>query len=412
MEKEVKKSCIESLKKPGAPVIIVAAVKEAEAIANACKDFGINITAFCDSEKRKSQELFCGLEVIHTPSLPKRFAKARFLIATQQIQDVVEQLSGLGFDDFYSANELIENYNVDKHNHAISKPFMKTRLAVYKKSHEVYFDKEKTYMRSVDVMITTRCSLKCVSCSNLMQYYVDPKNSEHDNTLDALEVLNKNVDYISEFRVIGGEPLMNKGWDKIVNGIIQKNPERKVFIYTNGTIAPKDEKLEPLKGNKSVNFIITEYGKLSRNLNKLHDQLNKYEINYSSTVADNWVDCSTIKHHKRTVAQNTEVFKQCCVKYLYTLLDGKLYRCPFIANAAKLNAIPDNPADYVDLFSNKQNIKSQIKRLVKAAKFFPGCDFCVGRPYDPSSKLGYDGKGMVKAGVQTTRPLPYNRAHK
>ncbi len=45
---------------------------------------------------------------------------------------------------------------------------------------------------------------------------------------------------------------MNKGWDKIVQGIIDKNPERKVFIYTNGTIAPKDEKLEPLKGNKNV----------------------------------------------------------------------------------------------------------------------------------------------------------------
>ena len=92
---------------------------------------------------------------------------------------------------------------------------------------------------------------------------------------------------------------------------------------------------------------------------------------------------------------------------MYTLLDGKLYRCPFIANAAKLKAIPDNPADYVDLFSNNGDIKPQIKRLVKAASFFPGCDFCVGRPYDPSSKLGYDGKGIVKAGVQTSKILPY-----
>ena len=321
------------------------------------------------------------------------------MIATQQISDVVDQLSGLGFNEFYSAKELIDNFSINNHSYAISKPFMKTRLEIYKKSHEVYFDKEKTYMRSVDVMITTRCSLKCVSCSNLMQYYKEPKNSEHDNTLEALEILNQNVDYISEFRVIGGEPLMNKGWDKIVQGIIDKNPERKVFIYTNGTIAPKDEKLEPLKGNKNVNFVITEYGKLSRNLYNLHDQLNKYDINYSSTLADNWVDCSTIKHHKRTAAANKEVFKQCCVKYLYTLLDGKLYRCPFIANAAKLKAIPDNPADYVDLFSKTQNINTQIRRLVKAASFFPGCDFCVGRPYDPSSKLGYDGKGIVKAGV-------------
>ena len=203
-----------------------------------------------------------------------------------------------------------------------------------------------------------------------MQYYKEPKNSEQDNTLAALEILNKSVDYISEFRVIGGEPLMNKDWEKIVKGIIEKNPERKVFIYTNGTIAPKDEKLLPFKANKNINFVITEYGELSKNLNNLHNQLDKFEINYSSTVADNWVDCSTIKHHKRTVAQNKEVFKQCCVKYLYTLLDGKLYRCPFIANAAKLKVIPDNPADYVDLFSNNQDIKLQIKRLVKAASFF------------------------------------------
>ena len=95
-----------------------------------------------------------------------------------------------------------------------------------------------------------------------------------------------------------------------------------------------------------------------------------------------------------------------CVKYLYTLLNGKLYRCPFIANAANLNAIPDNPADYVNLFS-KINIKKDIKRLVKGAKFFPGCDFCVGRPYDPSSKLGYDGKGIIAAGEQVSEPIPY-----
>ena len=407
MKELVNKNCIESLQKPGAPIIIVAAVKEAEAIAYACKDFNINVLAFCDSEKRKSDETFCGFKVIHTPTLPKKYSNARFIIATQQIQDVVEQLSGLGYKEFYSALELMNKYELKKHKHMISQPYMETRLEVYKKSHEVYFDKDKTYMRSVDVMITTRCSLKCVSCSNLMQYYVDPKNSEHDSTLQALEILNQNVDHISEFRVIGGEPLMNKGWDKIVEGIINKNPERKVFVYTNGTIAPKDEKLEAFKNNKSINFVITEYGKLSRNLNKLHDQLNKFGINYSSTLADNWVDCSTIKHHKRTVAQNTEVFKQCCVKYLYTLLDGKLYRCPFIANAAKLNAIPDNPADYVDLFAKNKLVNKQIKRLVRATNFFPGCDFCVGRPYDPSSKLGYDGNGIVKAGVQTQKPLPY-----
>ena len=71
-----------------------------------------------------------------------------------------------------------------------------------------------------------------------------------------------------------------------------------------------------------------------------------------------------------------------------------------------MKAIPDNPANYVDLLSEGNNIKPQIRRLVKA-KFFPACDFCDGRPYDPTSKLGYDGRGMIPAGEQVKTPLPY-----
>ena len=44
---------IESLKKTGDPIIIVAAVHESEAVANACRDNGITVEAFCDSEKRQ-----------------------------------------------------------------------------------------------------------------------------------------------------------------------------------------------------------------------------------------------------------------------------------------------------------------------------------------------------------------------
>ena len=35
-----------------------------------------------------------------------------------------------------------------------------------------------------------------------------------------------------------------------------------------------------------------------------------------------------------------------------------------------LKAIPDNPANYVILFSDDKNVKNQIKKLVKVAKFF------------------------------------------
>ena len=407
MSEKLKYNSIQELKGISLPIIIVAAVGESEAVLNACKNNQINVTAFCDSIKGKSENLFCGIPVIHTPSLPESFPKAKFIIASQHIQDCIEQLTALGYDDFYSPLELLKSYEVKKNQHLISESYMEARLSVCKNSHKMYLEgKEKTYMRSLDVMITTRCGMKCESCSNLMQYYKQHKNFDHEKILDSIDIIRKNVDFISEFRLIGGEPLMNKEWAKIANGVSERNPECEIFIYSNGTIAPKDEQLESFYGKK-INFIITDYGKLSRNLTKLHDQLNKHNINYVSTPATYWVDCSSIKHHKRSPSALKEVFKQCCVKYLYTLLHGKLYRCPFIANAANLNAIPDNPANYVDLFSKTKDTNQEIQRLIKVAKFFPGCDFCVGRPYDATSKVGYDGKGTIEAGIQAPAVLPY-----
>lgn len=405
-ETVVKQDCIKFLKEKGAPVIIVAAVHEAEAISNSCKEKGIEISGICDSEKRKSEKPFNELEVIHTPNLPSRYPKARFIIASQHIQECADQLSDLGYDEFYSPLELFKDYDVNKYQHRISSEYMTSRLAVCKKSHEFYFDENKTYMRSLDVMITTKCSLKCRNCSNLMQYYKNPENTSLDQIISALDILNKNVDYISEFRVIGGEPLMNKDWSNIVNVISHQHPEAKIFIYTNATISPKPEQLESLQ-EKNVNFTITDYGKLSKNVERMIELLKKYNISYDRQPADDWIDCSSIKHHKRSTAELKEVFKQCCVKYIYTLLHGKLYRCPFIANAANLNAIPDNPANYVNLLLNNGDVEKQIRRLVKVAKFFPACDFCDGRPYDPSSKLGYDGRGMISAGEQVSSPIPY-----
>ena len=405
MNKIIKHNCIQSLKENGAPIILVTLPEEAEAMVYACQDNGIPIAAVCDNETRKTNKNFFGLEVIHTPSLPKRFPKARLIIAYHNIEDCVDQLSALGYEEFYSPLELLKSYDVSKHSHRLSQSYMQNKILINMKSHELYFDETKTYMRSLDVMITAKCSLKCKSCANLMQYYVDAKNTDNE-IFSALDKLNENVDAIDEFRVIGGEPLMNKQWAKIVNGIIDQDPNRKIFIYTNGTIPPKDDQLESFKG-KNVNFYITDYGKLSRNIEKLEQSLKKYNIGYRRELADNWVDCASIRKHNRTVKENEIVYKECCAKKLYTLLNGKLYTCPFIANAANLKAIPDNKSDYVDLLSSTQNLRQKLRKLIKMQKFFPACDFCDGRPIDPTTALKYDGAGIVQAGVQTPNPIPY-----
>ena len=406
MDKIVKYNSIESLKKDGSPIIIVSVADEAESVLYACRDAGIIVTAFCDNESRKTKKLFCGLEVFHTPELKRKIPEARFVIAHHNINDCSTQLSELGYDDIYSSLELLKNYNISNHKHRFTQEYMASKISISKITHDLYFDDSKTYLRSVDVMITTKCSMNCESCANLMQYYVDAKNTD-DKILKAIDLLNKNVDYIGEFRVIGGEPLMNKNWATIVNTVAEADSNRKVMVYTNGTICPKDDQLESFKG-KDINFYITDYGKnLSVNVNKMEESLNRHGIGYMRKPADNWVDCSNIKQHNRSPSRLKQVFKECCAKKLYTVLNGRLYTCPFIANAANLKAIPDNKANYVDLFLEKENLKGKIKRLIDTESFFPACDFCDGRPNDPTTALEYAGKGLIKAAEQTQERIPY-----
>ena len=398
MERNVKYDCIKDLKSSNDPVIIYALTEESEAIAKACEDNGIKVTAFCDNEIRKTKDLFCDHKVFYTADLPKHFKNAKFIIAHHTLENCAEQLSDLGFTDCYSPLEVLKNFKVEKHNYRTSQSYMKEKVATTIKLSELYFDESKTYLKSIDVVITTKCSMNCESCANLMQYYVAQKNTDNE-ILKAVKILSENVDHISEYRIIGGEPLMNKKWAEITKGVIDQDPSRSVYIYSNATICPKDEQLEMFHG-KRLNFYLTDYDHLSRNMDKMIKALTKHGIGFYRKPAGNWVDCSGIKKHNRSVSRLRQVFKECCATALYTLLSGKLYTCPFIANASNLKAIPDNKADYVDLFSEKGNLRTKITKLVKMKQFFPACDFCDGRPHDPATALEYAGKGLIKAGKQ------------
>ena len=79
MDKIVKYDSIDQLQKAGDPIIIVAAVIEAEAILKSCGEHNIKISGICDSEKRKSAVPFSGIKVYHTPAL-QVLAKASLLV--------------------------------------------------------------------------------------------------------------------------------------------------------------------------------------------------------------------------------------------------------------------------------------------------------------------------------------------
>jgi len=268
--------------------------------------------------------------------------------------------------------------------------------------HNNYLNPNKLFLRSVDVIITERCSLKCRNCSNLMQYYSKPTDCNGEGLKKSLDSFLNIVDEVNEFRVIGGEPFMNKDFDLTIKRLIDEPKVKKIVIYTNGTIVPKEDKIDCLKNDKTLLFI-TDYGALSRNLEALTQKLLNNDISFYVQKAKGWTDCSKISKHYRDIEQQKKIFRNCCAKNTFTLSGGKLYRCPFSANADRLKAVPDFEEDYISILDKSMDvmeIKNKIREFLLEKKFLKVCDYCNGRSF---------GDLEIEPAIQIKKPLKYHK---
>ena len=121
-------------------------------------------------------------------------------------------------------------------------------------------------------------------------------------------------------------------------------------------------------------------------------------IRYTSTVPS-WTDSGTLKFQNASEDQLTDMFKNCCVNDKATILNGKLYRCPFSANAHNLKAIPSNNSDIVDLNDKNKDleeIKKKTTLLMGDKKYLEACKYCNGRDHTTP---------RIDVAIQTKRPL-------
>lgn len=396
---------IQNIKSNDLPVIIFGAGIVGEAMFKACYSAGIKVECFCDNNANKTKFSEEDIKVIPVSDLKNQHKDAIFLISAADIKDVVEQLNTLGFSKWYPSGPFLNNFDVFSHKFTAPEDFVQYAVDTCLFCHDSYLTPDKLFLRSVDIIITERCSLKCRDCSNLTQYYKNPKSCSLEELVKSIDAFCAVIDEVNEFRVIGGEPFMNRDFDAVVKRLIDEPKVKKIIIYTNGTIVPPDDKIKSLKNNKIL-LMITDYGPLSRNLNALTQKLSSNNIAFYARKAQGWTDCSKIKSHYRSVEQQKEIFRNCCAKNTINLSDGKLYRCPFFANAARLRAVPDYKEDYIDLFQEPLDAtgivatKNKVRDYLLNKDYLKVCDFCSGRSFsDPE----------ITPAIQTTKPLEYKQ---
>lgn len=395
-------SSVEPMGQDGQPLLIFGAGAVAEILHQACLDAGLRVECFCDNNINKTKALFCGKKVVSVPNLPALYPKASFLVSAADVADVVAQLFDLGYQSLYSGAELLRGFNIGAHTFSIPYDFAEYAVTTYLQCHDGWLHPDKVFLRSVDIIVTERCTQRCRDCSNLMQYYEKPQNVEMREIFRDLDALLAAVDGINEFRIIGGEPLVNRDYYLVVERLSKEPKVKRTVIYTNATLLPEPHQLAALKDPK-VLFIVTDYGPASRKLEELKTLLTENKIAFYVTKAGGWSDCAKICRHNRIAEQMREVFRNCCAKNTFTLTKGRFFRCPFSANAYRLQALPDFRDDWVVVAAEEgakdtATVKKELRALVTELDFIHACEYCNGRPF---------GAPEIVPGIQTDKPLPF-----
>lgn len=381
------------------PIVLSGAGIVGEQLIGLCRDLGIPIAGVCDGSVRVIGSRFFGHTVIPTAEVARHFPDPLVLISVAAIRDVVDLLATQGIDDWVAAGPLLEDIEFAQEDTEID--FIKFSIESCITIHRAFLDPERLFLRSVDLIITERCSLKCKDCANLMQYYDQPRNVPVEDILHAIQTLCALADEIMEVRIIGGDAFMNKQWPEVVGQLVGEAKIRRIAIYTNGAIVPRDEHAALLRHPK-VLLVVTDYGQLSRNMSTLRAWMVHHGVAHRILTVDSWLDCASIEKHNRPRADNVAIYQECCAKNMLTLSAGKLFRCPFAANADRLEAVPDLPGDYVDILdtrvSSREEMRHRIGHYTADLEYLEICDYCAGRPLA--------GKEVPPA-VQTGKPLHY-----
>jgi len=363
------------------------------------KTFNSNI-ALSNNEKFKD------IPILGTNELSHIDKSSHIIITCSHFIIIERYLNTLGFHNVYEhcfliervINEKILKGNYNRRNKQGNYRTEAKRFLVASQEYVKHAIRQfdgKIVIPSIDVIITEKCSLACADCANLMPYFKEPKNVDFEVICSSLEKISSVCDSISELRILGGEPFIIKDIDKIINYCTGKiKVADRVVIYTNATILPQPNAIKAMK-HKNVFVEITDYGELSKALDKTTAIYDQEGILYSvEQLPDSWDDSADIIHPKRSIEENQYIFDSCCAKYLYTLMHGKLYRCPFSASLNYIDTNLGNANDYVDCTLDDESLKMRLESFIYSPRYIPSCEYCRGR----STTLG-----RTKAARQTRK---------
>lgn len=371
------------------------------------EEFGIKNVIFFDNDKEKHGRLLSGEDsyevypIDHLKDICERRSTEGMdvvIIITSGAYSVLyRQLQDLGLDRYkvfvYPFTEPRDVMLQKMVRQCLSDYYYHNHMDLEKREEFINreydsFPKDAFIIPYMPVYVTTRCTLNCEKCNNLMPYLRDnPKDFSPDEIMQSLSAILSCVHEMTFCELVGGETFLYRDLDVLLDFLGNQKKIRQIVVVTNGTVIPDEDVLERL-AKYNVLVRISDYG-LFEKMSRLVVELEKRDINTRVLQDMKWNDPGGIESRTRTNEEIYFQYNKCVFSLRCKYLSGdKLFTCARIASMSLLGKqIYDE-----DVLSIDEKLTAAALRNFYLNDFGRGCDHC--------DLCSIDGGDVIPAAVQ------------
>ena len=268
--------------------------------------------------------------------------------------------------------------------------------------------RNKCVLSKIDTVITSRCTLRCKNCNLFISHAPVQCDIDLKRLKKNFDIFFESVDYVYEYTLLGGEPLLHKSIAEIISYLGNRYGKRigRINLISNGTVIPSNDVIDILK-KYHVTIHISDYTcsvDYKEILAKLQKKFLANDIEYYVIPNNTWKDVIYPREGFQT--DNPRRHMLLCGHSTHSVADGRLYWCDPAFAAECFMGFVSKEDDSLDMEANKRNYSKYeatlniIKYLlgdVNARGYMSICEKCAG--------VGSDNNKLVLAGEQAGREV-------
>lgn len=253
----------------------------------------------------------------------------------------------------------------------------------------------KPVLPRLELVLTTRCSLRCKECSNLIPYFPEKRDYDEHQIMDDLQTLLETVGSIYRLILMGGEVFLHRSFAGILRKIKSEKRIELIHVITNGTILPGRKLLQELAHKKVVVSVSLVPAHISDTRPGTINALRQSNVNLIRFESKDWTRLGIPGIEESENDDRPEnKFSRCCRRVCHTLFEGKYYICPRSYAMEKMGQIEKNEMEFVMIRGRKdiETIRAELA-VLKGRRSLLACALCNGddgRKIVPYEQMGQD----------------------